>query len=98
MADQFEAEKCLHAGSTDNLVLMIIDNRSDPRATPPPQAIQMVQIPGPGLKVGAKPRGLPGCWRLELTDAYVAQTSCKLSKKEKEARPNAPCINNVHSW
>ena len=24
-----------------------------------PHAIQMVQIPGPGLKVGAKPRGLP---------------------------------------
>ena len=34
MADQFEAEKCLHAASTDNLVLTIIDNRSDPRAAP----------------------------------------------------------------
>ena len=30
----------------------------------------MVQILGPGLKVGAKPQGLPGgCWHLELTDA-----------------------------
>ena len=54
MVDQFDAEKCLHAASTDNLVLMIIDNRSHPRA------IQIVQIPGPGLKVGAKLRGLPG--------------------------------------
>ena len=34
MVDQFEAEKCLHAASTDNLVLMIEDNRSGPRATP----------------------------------------------------------------
>ena len=33
MADQFEAEKCLHVASTDNLGLMIIDNRSDPRKT-----------------------------------------------------------------
>ena len=49
MVDQFEALKCLHAASTDNLVLMIIDDRSDPRA------IQMVQIPRSGLKVGAKP-------------------------------------------
>ena len=32
--DQFEAEKCLHAASTDNLRLMITDNSSDPRATP----------------------------------------------------------------
>ena len=54
MVDQFEAEKCLHAALTDNLVLMIIDNRCDPRE------IQMVKIPGPGLKVGAKPRELPG--------------------------------------
>ena len=31
----------------------------------------MVQIPGPGLKVGENPRGLPGggCWCVELTDA-----------------------------
>ena len=34
MADQFEAEKCLYAASTDNLVLMIIDKRSDSRAAP----------------------------------------------------------------
>ena len=75
MVDQFEAEKCLHVASTDNLVLTIIDSRSDLKAAPGnpsgnPRAIQMGQMPGPELKVGAKPRGLPGgCWRLELTDA-----------------------------
>ena len=52
MVDQFEAEKCLHMAYADNLVLMIIDNRSDP------QAIQMVQILGPRLKVVAKPWGM----------------------------------------
>ena len=31
MVDQFKAEKCLQIASTHNLVLMIIDNRSDPR-------------------------------------------------------------------
>ena len=52
MVDQFE--KCLHAASTeDNLLLMLIDNKSNP------EAVQMVQIPGPGLKEGAKPRGFP---------------------------------------
>ena len=72
MVDQFEAEKCLRAASTDNLVLMIIDNRSDPRTAPrqplgQPPAIQVAQIPGPVLKVGAKPRGLPGgIWMLAL--------------------------------
>ena len=30
MIDQFEAKKCLHAASTDNLLLMIIDNRPTP--------------------------------------------------------------------
>ena len=34
MVDQFEAEKCLHPASTDDLVLTIIDNRSDPKAAP----------------------------------------------------------------
>ena len=34
MVDQFEAEKCLYTASTDNLVLTIIDNRSDPKAAP----------------------------------------------------------------
>ena len=34
MVDQFEAEKCLYAASTDNLVLTIIDNRSDPKVAP----------------------------------------------------------------
>ena len=66
MIDQFEAKKYLNAASIDNLVLMILDNRPEPRA------IQMVQIPGPGLKVGAETRGSPedaGCWSLELTDA-----------------------------
>ena len=32
--DQFEAEKCLHPASTDNLRLMITDNSPDPRPTP----------------------------------------------------------------
>ena len=49
MIDQFEAEKCLHATSTDNLVLMIIYDKPDP------QAIQMEQRPR--LKVGAKHGG-----------------------------------------
>ena len=55
MVGQFEAEKCLHPVSTDNLELMIKDNRSDTRGNS--WAIQMIQIPGPGMKVGAKPRG-----------------------------------------
>ena len=32
MIDQFEAEKCLYPASTDNVRLMTIDNRPDPRA------------------------------------------------------------------
>ena len=56
------------------LGILIKDNRSDPRA------IQMVQIPGPGLKVGVKPQGLPGegrgCSRLGWIDAlHMKQTS-----------------------
>ena len=39
----------------------------------------MVQIPGPGLKVGENPRG--GCWCLELTDAL-----------EKCAVPHFKCV------
>ena len=54
MTDQFEAEKCLHTESTDNLRLMIIDNSTDPRA------MQMVQIWEPGLKEGAKTSGVSG--------------------------------------
>ena len=57
MIDQFKAGKCLHAASTDSLVL--IDNRKKGRPPGNPRTIQMVEIPGPGLKVGAKPRGLP---------------------------------------
>ena len=34
MADHFEAEKCLYAASTDDLVLTIMGNRSDPKAAP----------------------------------------------------------------
>ena len=46
------------------LTTWYFDNRSDPRA------IQMVQIRGTWLKIGAKPRGLPGgCSCLELIDA-----------------------------
>ena len=65
MICQFEAEKCLHAASTDNLVIMIIDKGL---TLGDPLAIQLVQILGAGLKVGAKPRGLPrgdvGTWNL----------------------------------
>ena len=36
----------------------------------------MVQIPRPGLKVGAKPQGFSeGCRRLELTDALINNPS-----------------------
>ena len=45
MIHQLEAGKYLHAASTDNLALTIIDNRPDP------QTIQMVQIPGTELFV-----------------------------------------------
>ena len=34
MGDQFEAEKCLYAASTDNLAFTIIASRSDPKAAP----------------------------------------------------------------
>ena len=34
MIDQFQAEKCLHAASTDNLVLMIMDKRADSKQPP----------------------------------------------------------------
>ena len=79
MSDQFEAEKCLYAASTDNLVLTIIDNRSDPKAAPR----QPLEQP-PGNSDGTNPwiqaesrcktQRLPGgggggYWRLELTDA-----------------------------
>ena len=64
MVHQFEAEKC---GINWQLGTLTLCNSFDPRE------IQMVQIPGPGLKVGENPRGLPGggggCWCLELTDA-----------------------------
>ena len=62
MVDQFVAEKCLYAASTDNLVL---DNRSDPHA------IQMVQILGTGAENRCKTPGVArrGCSRLELIDA-----------------------------
>ena len=45
MTDQFEAEKCLHVASVDNLVLMIIDCRAG-HSNPPgdPWTIQIVQI------------------------------------------------------
>ena len=54
MVDQFEAEMCLHTAPTDNLVLTIIDDRSDSREVP---RQTLWQPPGPGLQVGAKPRG-----------------------------------------
>ena len=57
MIDQFEAEKCLNAASTDNLVFMITDKRTDPGQ--PPDNSDGTH-PGLGLKIGAKPRGFPG--------------------------------------
>ena len=61
MVDQFVAEKCLHAASTDNSVF---DNRSDPRATP--GKFKCYKSPGPELKIGAKPRGCPGMFALGI--------------------------------
>ena len=73
MVDQFEAEKCLHALSTDNLVLTIIDNRSDPRAAPrQPPGNSDGTNPGTWVDSRCKIPGLAwrgGSWRLELTDA-----------------------------
>ena len=79
MVDQFKAEKCLQAASTDNLVLMIIDNSSDPRAAP---RQPLGQTPGnsdgtnPGTPAESRCKtpgvalGGGGCWRLELTDCF----------------------------
>ena len=61
MIDKFEAEKRLQEASTDNLAHMIMDKRPDAgRPSGNPRAIQIVQVPGPGLKVCEKPWGLPG--------------------------------------
>ena len=54
MVDQFEAEKCIHAASTDNLVLMIIDNRSDNKATS--RQFRWYKSREQVLKVGVKSR------------------------------------------
>ena len=64
MVDQFKAEKCLHAASTDNLVLMITDNRSYPRAAPrqplgQPPGNSDGTNPGTRAESRCKPRGLP---------------------------------------
>ena len=85
MVHQFEAEKCLHAALTVNLVLwhyVIGSTPGDPRE------IQMVQIPGPGLKVGENPQGLPGgdvgAWNWlmhkvrDLSLHWLLQRSCPL--------------------
>ena len=52
----------------------------------------MVQIPGPGLKVGAKPLGLPGGgggergrWRLELTDTFNLDSSAIMSFTSRDS-------------
>ena len=77
LIDQFEAEKYLHAASTDNLVLMIIDKRPDPRATtgqPPgnsdgtnPETRAESRCKTPVVAQGGG-GGRRGCWFLELTD------------------------------
>ena len=47
MIDQFEAEKCLHAASTENFRLMLTDNSPDPLSTL-------------GNSDGTNPGGCPG--------------------------------------
>ena len=73
MIDQFEAEKCPQAESTDNFVLMIINKRPNPWATPE-QPPGNSDVTNPGTQAesrcknpGSAPRG-GGCWCLELTD------------------------------
>ena len=48
MIDQFEAKRCLHLASTDNLVLTIIDNRPD--------------LGYPGTRVGGRCKTLAVAW------------------------------------
>ena len=50
MVDQFVAEKCLHAALTDKLGTLIIG--------PTPGQFRWYKSSGPGLKIGAKPRGM----------------------------------------
>ena len=77
MVDQFEAEKCFYAASTDNLVLTMIDNRSDPKAAPrqplgQPPGNSDGTNPGTRAESRCKTPGVArggGCWCLELTDA-----------------------------
>ena len=59
--DQFEAEKCLHAASTDNLRLMITDNSPD--LGQPLGTSDGTNVKTPGVARGG------GCGRMELTDA-----------------------------
>ena len=53
------------------LTTWYFDNKSNTRATP--GQFRWYKSPGPGLKIGAKPQGLPGggCSRLELIDALL---------------------------
>ena len=56
MVDQFVAENSDFM--RHQLTTWYFDNRSDLRATP--GQFRWYKSPGPGLKIGAKPRGLPG--------------------------------------
>ena len=68
MINQFEAEKCLHAPSTDNLRLMIIENSPDPQATLG-QPLGNSDGTDPGTRTASR------C--LELTDALWGSSSSK---------------------
>ena len=58
--DQFEAEKCFRVASTDNLVLMKIDKRADPRTTPgQPRNNSDGTNPGTRAESRCKTPGLP---------------------------------------
>ena len=69
MVHQFEAEKCLHAALTGNLVLGHYVIGSTPEGPP---GNSDGTNPGTRAESWGNPRGLPGgggCWCLELTDA-----------------------------
>ena len=57
----------------------------------------MVQIPGPGLKVDAKPRGCPGgCWRVELTDALLRFGFILVNKFDFDSAGVLPAVLKSH--
>ena len=63
MIDQFEADKCLYVTLTDNLQLMITENRSNLRLPRQPPGNSDGTNP---MKVGEKSKFLPCCGHLQL--------------------------------